>query len=816
MRAPLSWIREFTPVDAPVDEIVAALNQLGLEVDAVEQPGEDLSGVIVARVLGVAPHPDADKLSLVDIDDGSTQRTVVCGATNVVAGMLVPYAPAGAQLPGGITLERRKIRGIESDGMLCSPRELGLGDDHRGILDLAGKAGDLAGNAGDLAGNAGGSTALGTDVRAMLGLDDIVFDLAITPNRPDAMCIIGVARELAAHFGLSLTVAEPVAPTDASVAGAVAVQIDAPDRCPRYLARVAQVEIGPSPAWMQQRLVKAGMRPISNVVDVTNYVLLERNQPLHAFDLARLAGPGIVVRLAQAGEKMTTLDGAERTLAPDDLLICDAESVPQAIAGIMGGSTAEVDATTTSILLESAYFERVGIARSSKRLKLRSEASARFERGIDPDAIARNAERAMELLTQVAGARVSPTTVDEYPQPSERPHIRVRPAKVNAVLGTSLSAAEIDATLRPLGIDVVLDGDDLDVQPPTFRPDLEREIDFVEEVARRVGFDAIGRTLPKPRDQVGALTRSQRERRLVADTLAAGGWSEAVTVPLVAPIDLERSGAPIDRMVRVANPLRTQESALRTRVLPGLLNSAATNQARGLLDVALFEIGRVFLSPDASSDDGPLPEEQLHVAGVLTGTVARRPVEVDRSVDFYDVIDATRAVLDAMEIGDVRFVPADLPTYQVGRSATVEVSGVTAGEMGEISPRVLVGLGVSGPAVAFELDLGVVLAAPRRDRSFRAPSPFPPAVVDLAFVLDVAVPAGAVSTTLRTAAGDLLEDVRVFDDFRSDAFGSERRSLAFGLRFRAPDRTLTDEEVAVLRQGCIDAVIREHGASLRA
>ena len=551
MRAPLSWIREFTPVDAPVDEIVAALNQLGLEVDGVEQPGADLSGVVVARVLGVAPHPDADKLSLVDIDDGSTQRTVVCGATNVVAGMLVPYAPAGAQLPGGITLERRKIRGIESDGMLCSPRELGLGDDHRGILDLAGNAGD--------------STALGTDVRTALGLDDVVFDLAITPNRPDAMCIVGVARELAAHFGLPLTVPEPVAPTDASVAGNVAVQIDAPDRCPRYLARVAQVEIGPSPAWMQQRLVKAGMRPISNVVDVTNYVLLERNQPLHAFDLARLAGPGIVVRLAKAGERMTTLDGVERALDPDDLLICDAESAPQAIAGIMGGSTSEVDATTTSILLESAYFERVGIARSSKRLKLRSEASARFERGIDPDAVARNAERAMELLAQVAGARVSQVTVDEYPHPATRPRIRVRAAKVNAVLGTSLSAAEIDATLQPLGIDVVLDGDDLDVQPPTFRPDLEREIDFVEEVARRVGFDAIGRTLPKPRDQVGALTRSQRERRLVADTLAAGGWSEAVTVPLVAPIDLERSGAPTDRMVRVANPLRTEESALRTR-----------------------------------------------------------------------------------------------------------------------------------------------------------------------------------------------------------------------------------------------------------
>ncbi len=547
MRVPLSWIRDFTPADAPVDDLVAALNQLGLEVEGVEEPGAEVGGVVVAKVLDVVPHPDADTLTLVDVDHGDGQTRVVCGATNVVPGMVVPYAPAGATIAGGVKLERRTIRGVTSDGMLCAPDELGLGDDHRGILALDSGA------------------APGTDVRPLLGLDDVVFDLSITPNRPDAMCVVGVARELAAHFGWPLDVPDPHAPRDAGFTRDITVEIEAPDRCPRYLGWVAQVSMGQSPRWMQQRLVKAGMRPISNVVDVTNYVLLERNQPLHAFDLTRLAGPGIVVRLANAGERMTTLDGVERTLAREDLLICDGHRVPQAIAGIMGGGDSEVTERTTEILLESAYFERMGIARSSKRLKLRSEASARFERGIDPAAVATNAERAMELLAQVAGAHVAPEPVDE---------------------GT---------------------GDDLVARPPTFRPDLEREIDLVEEVARRVGFDAIGRTVARPAEQVGGLTRHQRERRVVADVLVGGSLSEAVTIPLVARRDLEAAGAPVDRVVEVANPLRTEESVLRTALLPGLLRVLATNHARGLLDVRLFEIGRVFLAPDR---DALLPDRR--------------------------------------------------------------------------------------------------------------------------------------------------------------------------------------------------------------
>jgi len=796
MRAPLSWIREFTPADAPVDELVAALNQLGLEVEGIEEPGREVLGVRVARILEVLPHPDADRLQLVDVEFGDGTTRVVCGAPNVAPGMLVPFAPSGASLPGGFLLERRKIRGQESDGMLCSAKELGLGDDHSGIMEL-----DAA-------------SMPGTDVREVLGLDDVVFDLAVTPNRPDAMCIVGVAREIAAHLRQPLTITEPVVSTDSQlsspVESPVSVETEAPDRCPRYLAWAAHVAMGTSPAWLQQRLVKAGMRPISNVVDVTNYVLLERNQPLHAFDLNRLAGRGIVVRLAEAGERMTTLDEQERVLDPADLLICDAERRPQAIAGIMGGATAEVSADTTEIVLEAAYFERMGIARSSKRLKLRSEASARFERGIDPDTVGTNAARAMELLVQIADARVAPVAVDDYPRPFTRPRIALRTTKINGVLGTDLTDTAVVEALLPLGIEVSGAGDALEAVPPSFRPDLEREIDLIEEVARRIGFDAIGRTVPKPRTQVGALTRLQRDRRLVADALVGAGALEAMTLPLVAPGVLEGlgNGSPVS----LANPLRAEESVLRTALLPGLVAAAAFNAARGQPDVTLFEMGTVFFAP---APGNLLPDEREMVGAVVVGTVRRRPVEADRPVDVYDATDLVQVIADALGCAELELVAGAGPGWHPLRAARITVTGQSVGAVGELAPQIVAAAGLDGPVVAFEADLGALSASNRHALGFRAPSPFPPSAIDLAFVVEESVPAGTIAATLRATGAGLLEDLRVFDEFRADAIGVGRRSLAFSLRYRAPDRTLTDAEVGRLRQQAIDAVIAAHGATLR-
>ena len=791
MRAPLSWIREFTPLDdIEVAAISDALDQLGLEVEAIDEPGRDINGVVAAKILDVVPHPDADRIRLADVDFGDGQLRVVCGAPNIAPGMVVPFARVGAVLPGEFKIERRKIRGVVSEGMLCSTRELGLGDDHEGILELPADA------------------PLGTDVREVLGLDDVVFDLSITPNRPDAMGIVGIARDLAAHFGLPFSVAEhEPAPIFDEVAGARVI-VEAPDRCPRFVAVAAHVVMGESPAWMKRRLTLAGMRPISNVVDVTNYVMLERCRPLHAFDLGRLAGRGIVVRLANEGEKMTTLDGVERTLSNADLLICDGERVPQGIAGIMGGAAAEVSDATTEILLESAYFEPSGIARSSKRLGLRSEASARFERGVDPNNAGSGAARAMELFAEVASAVPAAGAIDFYPRPIERARINVRTERVNQLLGTALTAPEIAAYLEPLGIEVA--GGEATV--PTFRPDLEREIDLVEEVARRVGLDEIARTIPSNAEKIGGLTPGQRDRRTVTDVLVGAGYDEVFTLPLLAPADLANVGSEPDDVIEVENPLRAEESILRPALMPGLLRAVAYNAAHGTPDVALFESGTVFAVPRAGE---PLPAEHRSLAFARSHESRRVPHEPNRPVDVYDATAALTALVQELRIADFRLEAAGAPGFHPTRTARVLVDGNPVGVVGEIAANVVDALSLVGPVVACEVDVDALLAGARTDRLARPVSRFPASSVDLAFVVADTVPTAAIEATLVRAGGELLEHVALFDVFRSDALGAGKVSVAFALRFRALDRTLTDDEVSALRQACIDAVVSAHHAELR-
>ncbi len=550
MKAPLSWLRDFAPIEGSIPELADRLNGIGLIVEGVHAPGRDIAGVRTIRVLSIERHPNADKLILVDVDpgDGETRR-VVCGASNFAVGDVLPWAPPGAELPGGFKLEQRRIRGEVSDGMLCSARELQLSDDHSGIMILP------------------PDTRLGEDIRTVLGLDDIVFDLEITPNRPDAMSIAGVARDLAAALGLPFAFPEPDAPGVIELAPATLV-VEALDRCPRYVAKTGRVVVAPSPGWMTQRLTKAGMRPISNVVDVTNYVMLERGQPLHAFDLNLLGGRGIVVRMANDGEQITTLDGVERTLSPSDLLICDANRVPQAIAGVMGAGDSEVSDATTEVLLESAYFTGDGILRTSKRLGLRTESSARFERGVDPNGTAIAADRAWELFTEIASGQAANDTLDEYPQPIEPTRVPLRTARVNDVLGTELETAAIRGHLEPLGFRVP-DGAHADghggiveYDVPTYRPDVEREIDLIEEVARHHGYNNIVRTLPRMKEPSGGLTPVQVGRRAVRDALLGTGLSEAYTFSLVAPADLAAAGLPAVG-IELENPLRAEESLLR-------------------------------------------------------------------------------------------------------------------------------------------------------------------------------------------------------------------------------------------------------------
>src|SRR5437763_9883620 len=526
MKAPLSWLRDFAPIEGSPSDLADRLNGIGLIVEGVSAPGRDIAGVRTVRVLAVEKHPDADRLALVDVDpgDGNPVR-VVCGAHNYVVGDVVPWSPPGAGRPGGFKLERRKIRGEWSDGVLCAPDERGLSDDHSGIMILA------------------PDTPLGEDLRTVLGLDDIVFDREVTPNRADAMLIAGVARDLAAalHVPFTLPVPEGSGVIDLDPATLV---VEAPDRCPRYVAMTGLVAVAPSPVWMAQRLTKAGMRPISNVVDVTNYVMLERGQPLHGFDLSLLGGRGIVVRMAEEGEKIVTLDDVERTLTAADLLICDANRVPQAIAGVMGGGGSEVSDTTTEILLESAFFTADGILRTSKRLGLRTESSARFERGVNPNGTAVAAERAWELLSEIASGRPATGALDAYPSPVEPITVSLRTARVNAVLGTDLDTATIRGHLEPLGFavpeGVPADGHGgvVEYLVPTYRPDCEREIDLIEEVARHHGYNNVARTLPRMKEPGSGLTPVQKGRRAVRESLLGAGLSEAYTFSLVSPADL--------------------------------------------------------------------------------------------------------------------------------------------------------------------------------------------------------------------------------------------------------------------------------------
>ena len=498
----------------------------------------------------------------------------------------------------------------------------------------------------------------------------------------------------------------------------------------------------------------------------------------------------------------------ERALTPDDLLICDAERTPQAIAGVMGGAAAEVSDTTQEILIESAYFEPTGIAKTSKRLGLRSEASARFERGIDPNGSGTGAERAMELLRDVADARAIDGAIDVYPRPVERARITVRTRRVNELLGLDLDDARVRSLLNPLGID--FDGDV--AVAPTFRPDLEREVDLVEEVARRVGLEHIPRSVPSNPEKIGMLTPAQRERRTVGDVLVGAGYDESYTLPLLAPADLQRSAVPGGELIEVENPLRAEESVLRPSLLPGVLRAVAFNTAHGEPNVALFETGTVF---DRPASGETLPSERFCLAFSRSHEILRTPYEPNRAVTVHDAVAVLEALAEELRLADWKLVAAPASGFHPARAADVVVDGEVVGVVGEVAPEVIDALALVPPVVACEIDLNRVAAARRLPRSARPVSRYPASVIDLAFVVPDDVSAESIRGTLVQAGGDLLEAVRLFDVFRSSAVGEGRVSLAFTLRFRAPDRTLTDEEVGALRQAAIDAVVAQHGAELR-
>ncbi len=810
MRVPVSWLRTLVPgLTAPADEIAAELVRLGLEVEQVSRVGRDVRGVVVAEVLTVEQLTGFKKpIRACTVDLGERTREVVCGATNFVAGDRVAFATPGAVLPGDFRIATRTTYGRTSDGMICSGAELGLSDESDGILVLEADA------------------PLGADVVELLALRDEVLDIAVTPDRGYQLSVRGVAREAATAFGLPLAdPADPSAPAGAGLTGGHGVRVDDVAGCDRFVARtVTGVDpTAPSPAWLQRRLVLAGMRPISLAVDVTNAVMLELGHPLHAYDRARLQG-SIVVRRARPGERLTTLDGQDRALDAEDLLIAD-DGGPIGIAGVMGGGRTEVRATTTDLVVEAAHFDPVTIARSARRHRLPSEASRRFERGVDRDLAAAAADAAVRLLVELGGGVAGGGTDVDLRGPA--PVLRLPLDLPGRVAGRAYAPEAVRARLRDVGC-TVDDADPVVVVPPGWRPDLRAAIDLVEEVVRLEGYDTVPVRLPVAPAGRG-LTAEQRRRRVASRALAAAGLVEVTTPPFVAPERLAAlGGAPASPAL--VNPLSEAEGVLRPTLLPGLVGAALRATGRGTADVALFETGLVFREERAPepveapgvdgrpSDaelaalDASLPAQPRHAGVLLCGLRQGRPV------DWADPVEALVAVGRALGLQlQVEAGPPDDAAWHPGRCARLLLDGRPVGTAGELHPRVVASCGLPARAVAGEVDLDALVAAAVALPPVPAPvvSHFPPAAVDVALVVEDATPAAAVEAALRDGVGPLLEDLRLFDVYRGPQVGDGRRSLAFALRLRAPDRTLTDVEVLGARDAAVAEAGRRTGAVLR-
>ena len=818
MKLSFNWLASLVtlPPGTRPAAVAERLSRSGLEVESITPRGQELSGIRVAAVLGIAPHPGAEKLRIVRLTLGDgVEHQVVCGAPNVPGpGGKVAWAPPGATLPGGITLGRKEIRGVESPGMICSERELGLGEDEDGILVLSDEP----------------AAVVGADLVKAFGLADFVFEVNVTPNRSDALSHAGIAREVAALYETSRRLPEPGAlPTSEGIETAFPVEIRDRAACPRYQATVVRgLRVGRAPLWMRLRLAACGVRPISNLVDVTNYVMLETGHPLHVFDLTRVSAP-IVVRRALPGELLRTLDGVERALEVEDIVIADKHG-PVALAGVMGGASTEVAATTTDVLLEAATFEPRSVRRTARRLGLHSEASHRFERGVDPNSVGRAGTRAAALLAEVGGGTVAPTVTDIYPTPVRSRTVTLSLRKLQAVAGFEISAAQAIATLGSLGIVSSVADDGLAAKVPSFRPDITIEEDLIEEIMRMIGLDRVPTRLPAGGKAPDRHPEAVAER--ARDALAALGLHEIVGWAFVSQAALGALGQPeLARGISVKNPISSDYEVMRTSLLPGLAEAARRNLARGVADVRLFEVGPVVR---ARPEEPELHHEQRTlVAGLLVGREAGwlRPGE---ATDFFDLKQVVVELLRRLGIapGTLRFavlggngvgdgvaaglaglfhpgISAELLAVGEARSLADPAPNATTpeapptpsptplvlGRLGQLHPVVARRLGLEVPAFYFELELEPLEGGARQIRATVAPR-FPAVSRDVSFWIDAGVTARAQEELLRSGVEPLLRELAVLEDFRDPRFAPPgKKGMLWTLTYQADDRTLTDAEV---------------------
>jgi phenylalanyl-tRNA synthetase beta chain len=802
MRVSLNWLKEYVTIPLAVDDLADLLTMSGLEVEAKEPLGRSLEEVVAARVLSVRAHPKADSLWLCDVEAGRGTVQVVCGAPNLQVGMMAPMALPGTTLPGGVEVKESRIRGEASVGMLLAEDEMGLTDDHTGVMVLP------------------ESLRPGTSVARALALEDWALEIGLTPNRPDCACVIGIAREIAALTGGKLRKPEiRFKESDRRIEALTSVTLDDPQGCPRYAAgMVCGFELKPSPFWMRYRLHVSGVRGISNVVDVTNYVLLEMGQPLHAFDYDRLKENRIVVRKAREGEVFTTLDGKTHTMKEENLMICDGQR-PVALAGVMGGLNSEIFAESKNVLIESAFFDPITVRRSSKRLGLSTEASYRFERGVDIDGAVPALRRAIMLISQLAGGEAIQGIIDNYPAPRKLCEVDLRVDKTNRFLGTELSQDTVGSYLKALELDVQPVGENvLRIKVPAFRVDLTRDWDLMEEVARLEGYDKIPVTMPPIRPSEEKENPEIATGVRVREIMAGLGFSEVISFSFIAPDSADFLGAekdsPLRSFVPLLNPITVDQSVMRTSLLPGLLGTVKTNLSYGEKDLKLFEWGRVFIRQGTDE----LPREKLALVGLVTGLANPKEwYREERASDFYDAKGASEALLKALGLRALVFEKGETPPWYLRDAASViRFAGQALGTVGQLSPEVLKGFDVEAPGVfVFEIDGAVLLEKATGDRTFEALAKFPGVYRDLSIIAKRNVESAIIQEIILRAGRELVESVTLFDLFEGGKIDPSEKALAFRICYRSRETTLDGKDVNRLHESIVESIQKETGARLR-
>lgn len=804
MKISLNWLQHYVSIPIPPAELADRLTMAGLEVEALTDRYEYLDQVLVGKITGIRPHPDAKGLHVCDVDTGGRTYVVVCGAPNAALNVKAPLALPGTILPGGMVVKSSDIRGVVSEGMLCSKAELAVGLNHDGIYLLDA---DLA---------------EGSPLSAALNLSDTIIEIGLTPNRPDCLSVIGIAREVAAILDQPMTppaIHHP--PTNGSISDMTSVTIENPDLCPRYAAAlVGDISVAPSPFWIQDYLLAIGLKPINNIVDITNYVMMELGQPLHAFDYDRLGEQRIVVRTPGENEKrFTTLDGKERRLSAETLMICDGVK-PVAIAGVMGGENSEISGQTTRVLIESACFDPISIRKTAKSLGLNTDASHRFERGVDPEGTVAALERAVQLMVEIAGGAPADGIIDQHPRPASRPPISLDIHRTNRHLGTRFTVDDITHWLESIAFSVTLiDQDTLEVIPPSFRVDVSRPEDLMEEVARMWGYNRIKTTLPKISADTGLGNRNFETKEQIKDRMTGFGFAEIITYSFIGKTACDRLDIPAGdvsrQMLDVLNPLSEDQAVMRTSLIPGLLDMMKTNLSRNVKNLKIFELGKIFISNGQDRQ----PEEIEMLAALWTGSRIAPSWSVKPSpCDFYDLKGVVEALFGSFKCENIlRFsaMPAAACAYtRPGHTAQIHVDEKCIGRIGALTDAVIENFGVKQNAFVFELNINALMPLLSGTVAFKPIPRFPAVERDITLIVDKTTPTGDMLETIHAGREALVENVLLFDVYSGDPIPAGKKSISLRITYRSPAETLSDQRVNTVHSRISGKMIQKFDALL--